>query len=90
MNHNHIVTEELRTALRMAIDYLMNRHEADEIFMHTIRDVLKRTAPCMESEEIPSDPPYPDDRDLDIDRPAEADEGPHDPLDANDDEDIPY
>jgi len=89
---DRIQIEELRTALRMAIDYLMNRHEADEIFMHSIRDVLQRTAPCLESEEIPylvsKDAPE-DDRYLDIDRPAEADEGPHDPLDA-DDEDIPF
>jgi hypothetical protein len=67
MNHNQI--DELRTALRMAIDYLMNRHEADEIFMHTIRDVLQRTAPASVAD-------LPDDRylEIDLDRPAEADQ----------------
>jgi hypothetical protein len=67
MNHHQI--EELRTALRMAIDYLMNRHEADEIFMHTIRDVLQRTAPASVQD-------IPDDRylEIDLDRPAEASE----------------
>jgi len=93
MNSDHRI-EELRTALRSAIDYLMNRHEADEIFMRSIRDVLQRTTPeCSVSEEIPykaEDDPcheteierFEDER---YDRPAEADE----PREIED-EDIPY
>jgi hypothetical protein len=102
MNDKDRTIAELRNALRMAIDYLRNKHEADQIHIENLLGVLQRSEPdqdCHPANPLTSFrfkrklsveqiPGFEDDRfeDQRHDPPADADE----PRDPDPDDEIPF